>query len=162
MKQIIWSSLCLVTECLCFFVYRSGLAGNSQNLGTFLSGISGLSELETVCGAVLCSQSHLSPPLQAAHAWKPQVPHGGILTPGEGLCCSLFWAELLGSTVYCKYILYVIIFIFARWAGRKRPSMSSTWCLSWTCGEKEKLSRYELNTVSVYRYMSLTLFSVQM
>lgn len=54
--------MCRVSVC------RSGLVGDSKDLGTFLCGVAGLPELETVCGAVLCSQPHLGPPLQAPHA----------------------------------------------------------------------------------------------
>lgn len=53
----------IVSDSLCVSVCRSGLVGDSKNLGTLFSGITRLPELETVCGPVLCSQPHLSPPL---------------------------------------------------------------------------------------------------
>lgn len=50
------------------FVCRSGVVGDSKNLDTFFSGISGFSELESVCGGLLNSQPHISPHLQTPHA----------------------------------------------------------------------------------------------
>lgn len=63
--------------CSCVWVHRSGLAGDSQNLGSRLSGSAGLPELEAVRGPLLHPQPLFSPHLQAAHAREPKVPHGG-------------------------------------------------------------------------------------
>lgn len=56
---------------------RSGLDGDTKNRVLLLSGLSGLSELENVCGSLLHPQPLVSRHLHLL-ARKPQVPHGGI------------------------------------------------------------------------------------
>lgn len=70
----------------CFWVHRSGLDGDPQNLGSRLSGSAGLPELEAVRGPVLHSQPLFGAHLQAAHAREPKVPHGGAKGASSSFC----------------------------------------------------------------------------
>ena len=110
--------------CFCIFICRSGLDGNSQNLGTFLFGSAGLPELEAVRGAVRRSQHHVGHPLQAADAREPKIPHGGTERADQHSRC---------QDAFCFFFFFFLLYL--------RPFVS---CLCQAGREEEAIYVFRL------------------
>lgn len=151
---------------LCVSVCRSSLVGDSKNVGSFFSGLFGFSELETVCGALLCSQPHLSHPLQAAHARKPKVPHGGILkstlvlmSAGRFLFFSsepsLWFLSCLSQAAREKEATHVfrLMFELNMWGKGKEFPVWTKWCSCMWSATLDKNTSKVVTTIKCMREM---------